>query len=304
MSTRLFDVFAVQHGVAPTGATPAQLVGPGELTINSGFRRVVGNTDGAPGPAAHDKGAFFLAASLGLTDVTSFMAVLAAFEGVAGGQRAILAEAKEVGAATVTDILLKHMRLIGASLNIQQDRYADVRYDLQASCDAASDSQDDEVSYAEAQVKTATIGSGKRAYRVTAVTHNAIAAGLCTGFGLDVRGQPVADAADGAYGETVEVGAYEVGGQVAIRDFDVTTLESKGQSLIDAAAANLVVALRQQGGSDSTTLTLANCQFFDMSDVFRGKDYAACTLKYFCEFVSGTTPYALASGTNKIITMA
>lgn len=304
MSTRLFDVFAVQHGTSPTGATPTQLVGPGELAINSGFRRVVGNTDGTPGPAAHDQGAFSLAANLGLSDVTSFMAVLAAFEGATGGLRAIVAEAREVGAATVTDILLKRMRLIGASLNVQQDRYADVRYDLRASCDAASDSQDDEVSYIEAQAKTATIGAGKRAYRVTAVTHNAVPAGLATGFSLDVRGQPIADVADGAYGETVEVGGYEVGGQVTFRDFDVATLLSTGQALLAAAAANLVAVLRQQGGGSSTTLTLANARFFDMSDVFRGKDYATCTLKYFCEFVSGVTPYALASGANKIITMA
>ncbi len=303
-ATRLFDLFAAQLGDSPAGATPTQLVGPRQLRLSHGHPRIVASNDGLAGVAAQDQGPWGCRGSLSCGDVSTFMAVLAAFEGATDALRALMAEGKEVGAATVTDILLARARLVGARLACRNNDYAQVDYDLRSSCAPASDSQDDELSFTEAQAKTATIGSGLRTYRIVSATHAAVQAEACLGFDLNVAGQAVATHGDDDFGETVDVSGYDVSGTVTFQDFDVDTLLAMTQKLIAAAEASLVLVLKQQGGGANTTLTLANTRFFETSDALAARQYGTAALGFGCAGLSGTTPYALATGANKIITMA
>lgn len=304
MADRIFDLFAAQFGTSPTGATPTQIVGPAQLRVRHGFAPLGSNHDGAAGEAAVDKGPYSCAATLNCGDVSTFMAVLAAFEGASDGLRALVAEGKEVAAATVSDILIERCRLVAARLACRGNQYADVSYDLRVSCDSASAAPEDEFSVVKAQTKTATIGAGKRTYRVVSATHGAVQALACAGFDLNISGQAQVSHGDDEFGETVDVGPYQVRGSITFADFSVATLKTKVQQLQMAALASLVIVLKQQGGGANTTLTLANCKIFDADDAVQAGQFAQCQANFACEFVSGTTPYALASGADKIVTMA
>lgn len=306
MAARKFDLFALQFATAGTGLGPTQLTGPQQLTIRHGRRSIRSEADGTTVIAAEDQGPFFGEGSLVVGDVSTLMAVLAAFEGAAGFQRAILAEGREVGAGTVTDILVKRAVLTAARLSVENGRYASVNFDFRVSCDPASDTQDDEVSFTPAQAKTATIGAGKRVYRVVSAVHGGVVqAEAAAGLELNIAARSVqAVHGDGDFGETVDVANFEVGGRVRFRDYTVAGLLAKAQALIAATVGALVVTMTQQGGGTTTLLTLANTRFFEASDTFRQGDYWMCDLSFGCEGVSGVTPYGLASGGNKVITMA
>ncbi len=301
---RIFNLFAAQTGTSGTGGSPTQIVGPQSLSISHGFREIVADeSDGVLVTPAQDRGAWFAEGTLEHRDITTWMAQLALWEAAATG-RAILAEGREVGAATVTQIIWKRTRLVSSALRLMTNQYASCSYGLRSSCAAASDTQDDELSFTSGGTKTATIGSGKRTYRIVSAIHNSVQAFACDGININVQGQAQASVGDAEFGETVEVGPYRVSGDITFLDYTVASLLAKAQTLMAAAAASLALVLTQQGGGSTSTLTLALVKFFSVSEAIRSGDYWKATLKFGCEGVSGTTPYGLASGTNKIITIA
>lgn len=309
MARRVMDLYAAFFGDTPSCGSATQIVGPESLSLDSDDGVIEANNDGLVGPATHDKAGWSGTANLGCQDVSTFAAVLSAFEGATDGIRAMKFEGRERGSsssANATLGLLKRMMLSRASLSVSNDNYASVNYGLQAAPDSASDSEDDEWLFTEGNARTATVGSAKRAYRVyTGVTHGGNAISMVRNFSIDVAGQVLMEPpTDGEWGKVCDIASYSVSGALTMLDQDVATAKLAAQTLRAAAVGALVVPMRLQGGSTSSTLTIANVRFTRSSTPIQARGSWATTLNWVADFLSATTVYKLATGSNKVIGQA
>jgi len=301
-SQKIKNVFALQTGTVATLASPTQLVGPMVCQYTAGFGDVVAGGDGLAGDAVDADGPFQCSWQIDCQDVSTFAAQLALFE---VGLRAIQWEGREDNVLTVHKWLIKRAALVGASLSVQKDQVAKVSYSGKVAAAAASTSEADEIVVTAGAAKTATIGSGKRTYRIHTVTHGDVAIEAVNGLNLTISGKGDAGASgDNDFGESIMVDSWNVTGSLTIQDQTVATATSRAQKLTAAARGSLIAQLRQTDGSTDTQLTLANLKFKRYTNVMRTDEWAAVEVPFRCLAVSGTTPYGLASGANKIITMA
>lgn len=307
-TTRVYNLHGLKFGTSPSLGTPTQIVGPRTAGLRHGYRRSAASTDGVLARAAQMKGAYFGEWNITCEDVSSFVAQLSAWESATDGKRAIQFEGVEYGAATVQTGLIKRAVLTRASLAIRKDEVAAVNYAGRISADSASNSQDDEFACTAGATKTATIGSGKRAYRVHSVQHGgSLSVPTVLGFELNIDGEVAATSGDNDFGESVVVPQFDVTGKVTIQDREISTALTLAERLIDAAMGALAVDLRQQDGSTDTALTLANCRFFDIGDQWNSNGWANVEVMFGLEALGGaqgTTIYGLATGVNKLLTAA
>lgn len=309
MARRVIDLYATFFGDTPSCASATQIVGPTALALDSDDGVIEAANDGLAGPATHDKAGWSGSLNLACQDVSTFAAVLAAFEAATDGVRALKGEGREIGSASsanATLLLAKRIILTRASLSVSNDNYSQVNYGLQATPDSASDSEDDEWLFTEGNARTATVGAAKRAYRVlNGVTHGGSAINMVRDFSIEVAGNLLMEPpADGEWGKVCCVTHYSVSGTLTMLDQDIAAAKTAAQTLRAAAVGALVVPMRLQGGSTSSTLTIANARFTRASTPIQARGWWATTLNWVADFLSGTTVYKLASGTNKVITQA
>lgn len=308
MATRNFDLYACQTGTRVTGGTPTQIVGPLALAINELDDGPRSLSDGLAGTAARDKGLFSADWELTCQDISTLMTQLALWEAAATGERAILAEAREVGALTSTKVLVKRAMLAHFGVVLRDGgAYSEVRYGGPISCADDSDTPDDEIAYTEAQTKTATIGAGKRQHRILSAVHDGtgqLQATACVGLTLEGRGDVQRASGDGRFGYVAAVGPMRVTGSVTIQDQDVSSLRTVAQHLTRNGVGPLILTLLLQGSASQIVLTVANVEFHGIQGQWRAGQFAQMQVGFEAQFIGGTDVYALASGTHKLITVA
>lgn len=292
---RLIDVYNAK-------VQSTQLSGAVGLSVQHGYRRARADNDGTPGVTVQNRDVFYAQGVLRCQDIRQLMTVLAAFEG--NITRTIQAEGKEVGSITAAaKCVVQRAKLTGARVSFTAGQYASCDYSFRSSCAAASNTADDEVTWTDL-TKTVTHASAGRIYRVkSAVLGGALTPLGVDGLDLNINGNAQATWGDDDFGETVEVPSYDVTGTLRFKDTTIATLETIGQRLQEAAMAALVLTLRPESGSD-VVVTLANLLFHDDDTGLSARGYGQVGVDFSCQFLNGTTEYALASGSNKVVTVA
>lgn len=302
MAQRIFDLFNAKIA----GTTVA---GPMQASVDQGFSELTAENDGAPMLAARDRDVATGMLSLTCQDVGQLMTHLAACE---GALVSVQAEGREVGAATASRITGSNLRLVGASLNLAHGGgYASVRFDFRVSWPADADGLEDGIAIVNAQTKTIVVAGVKRAFRIKSAAHGATTIEKTIALDLAVRSLGVeASVGDDDFGECVEVGAYDVAGTLTFQDLTASgsPVKSIAQQLLTAVRASLVIPMIQQAaavvGGATFTLTIANTKFIRTVTTPAARKYGTEALAFGIDGIVGTTQYNLATGANKIITVA
>ncbi len=302
MAQRTFDLFNVK--VAGT-----TIAGPTQVGFNQVHPDLPAANDGAPMLAACDRGPATATVGVTCQDIGQFAERLAACE---GALVSVQAEGREVGADTVNRITASNLRLINAGLDlVHGSGYGTAKYDFQVSWPSDAVGLEDGIAGLNAQTKTIVVAGAQRAHRIKSATHGAVTIEKVTGLSLAVRGIGVEVLpADDDFGETVEVGGYDVTGTLTFHDLTASgsPVKSIAQQLLAAANAALVIPMIKQGeavvGGATFTLTIANVKFMKTTTTPVARKYGVESLAFRTEGVIGTTLYNLATGANKIITIA
>lgn len=269
--------------------------------IQSGYDNVISSSpDGLDFPVG-DRFAQYVRGNLTGQEWTQIIALLTGTlgTGVFYGRKAGTAEATGYVKHTVTAPILHNV-----GLHLKHRAYA--------SADAAFECRfpDEDAEIADVWTPTdsqaaPTYIAAARAAEITAAVHGTTDIYHVMSLDLNIILQLVKASNDGDKGYTC-VDAYLGGtsptGQLVIQDMGVTASAFKAETLLANARGNLVLSIKEQGGT-SKTLTIAGVEFTTCdqnSDA--GQDYDSSTLNFVITN-DASTPLTLA-GTNKLLAVA
>ena len=303
MPKRLYDIFNGKIGTT-------QIVGSEELAVTSGYRNQRANNDGYIGPASVDKTFFFADAALRGQDLATLQTALALFE--ANETQSVLAEGKLEGdAAKSYRCTVSRCKLASASLDFQQGDYAKTAFNFVNSAASGSTKASDEVTWVEVATKAITHSAALRAVRINSATYTptdgspvTIVPGAVMGVSLNIQGQVDRTAGDTQFGEVAEVSGYQVTGVLTFKDVTLATGETVSQQLMAEKSGVLALPFAKQNGAAAGTLTLANLVFHQEVSTLLARKFGGQSLSFECFYDLSGTAYTLATGSNKIITVA
>jgi hypothetical protein len=298
MAYRVFDIFNALFGTT-------KVVGAESFQLVEGYRVVASKNDGMPGTAARDKTRFFATGQMVGQDIASFGTLIGLWE-AAVDSLAVLAEGKLAGdAAKSVRLTLAHAKLLGATLSFQPGQHARSTFNFANNTALASDGAEHEVTALEVASKTILHASGYRGVKIKSAVFGGITPLGVTGLELNVSGEADQAAGDNEFGESTEVGGFEVTGTLGFQDLTIASAATVAQRLMAAAAGDLVVTYTQQGAQADKVLTLKNLQFEEDTVGLAARKFHSNGLKFGCFCQAGATIYKVGGdATNNIISVA
>lgn len=297
---RIFDIFNAKIGTT-------QVVGADTLTAKSGYRQVTSNNDGAYGEV-RDKTYFYAEGSLACQDIGGFPTLIGLFE--AADNLAVLAEGKLAGDVSKSvKLQLAHAKLTGAQLAFRQGQHASTTFNFTNSCAPASTKPEDELTVTEVVSKTITHAAGLRGVRILGASFAPAAGGTLvplsvTGLDLNLSLQAQSLAGDNDFGESVEVAGGSLTGTLTFNDETIGTNQTIAQRLCAAGYGSLAITYAQQVGGANQVLTLAALQFESDQHNRRARQFHENQVSFGCLWQVGSTFYQIATGANKLVTVA
>ncbi len=298
--TLLYDLSNVQ-------ISSTNLLGCETVAVDQGKRTVRSNNDGIAGTGAVDKTVHYADAVLTGQDPEEFATICGLFEasGAVAGLTCI-AEGRVANAANHNRITMNRMMLLGATLDFVQGSHARTVFNLANSASSASTQSSDEIAITNVASPTIAVSANARGYRLTNAVFNDGAnktpLGIM-GMSLQISYRHERIHGDAEFGEIVDVGGYEVTGRLQFRDVTLSTGQTIGQVLSDAGSGYIDFTWKQSQTGTDKVLRVGNVMMHDDSLNLISRRFHTNEVMFSVFGVSGSTQYALATGSDKILTV-
>ena len=191
------------------------------------------------------------------------------------------------------------------NLSLNKDGYATVSFNFE--CKAADETKGiaDFWVPLDDQSAPSYISADRGGHRVVTAVHGAANLYHITGFEFSLAGILTKESNDSDVGYScVEIDLpYDISGSISFQDATIAAAKLKGQTLLTAAAAALVLTVKSSSGGANKTITIANVDFDNLSDNSSPDSEFTGYQLSFGIANDPDTPLTLA-GDNKIIAIA
>jgi hypothetical protein len=286
----------VINGVNAGGAMQAR--------ISEGYDAVIKSApDGIGGPPLKDREIQFCRGTIISQDWIEAVALLTGTLGTLVFYERISGVAETAGYIkhTITAPVIHRF-----TINVTKGGYATVSFDFECRAADPTKTITDMHAMTDAQTAPTYVPAARGAFRVKTTLHGAANIYHVTAFSFSIAMTIAKACNDGDIAYTavdVELDNMACSGSLTFQDGKITSAKLTAQSLLLAAAANLVLTVTQAQGATGKTITVANVEFNsadNASDV--NADFTEYTASFDVANIA-TLPLSLA-GTTKIIAIA